>query len=57
MHRPKGELFFFFFFCLLEIFFFKAYSKDTFRLGYKIKHASFFICQPSTKLFSTDCIF
>lgn len=54
MHRPKGGIFFF---CLLEIFFFKAYSKDTFKLGYKIKHASFFICQPSTKLFYTDCIF
>lgn len=55
MHRPKGEIFFF---CLLEtFFFFKDYSKNTFKLGYKIKHASFFICQPSTKLFSTDCIF
>lgn len=55
MHRPKGEIFFFFFASLR--FFFKAYSKDTFKLGYKIKHASFFICQPSTKLFYTDCIF
>lgn len=54
MLGPKGD--FFFLNNLLEIFF-KAYSQDTFKLGYKNKTCIVFHCQPSTKLFYTDCIF
>lgn len=53
MLGPKGV----FFFHLLEIFFFKLIVRIHSSLVTKIKHASFFICQPSTKLFYTDCIF
>lgn len=56
MVGPKGD---FFLNNLLEFFLFfkKAYSKDTFKLGYKNKTCIIFHCQPSTKLFYTDCIF